>query len=144
MDRFEGGDLVAFLHHHVRMGRRLRIGNIVRLATQMMEAISFIHSKSVVHRDIKADNYLVDGESLADRSFRVGLTDFGFACECRSGDRLSRKCGTRNYWSPEVWDRNYALKVDVWALGVALHGTCEGSFPFSTEWDIKNKEVVSS
>jgi len=136
-DLYRGGDMVSCL----RQKQPILSGKIVHIGRQMVEAVAYIHSRSIVHRDIKADNFLLDRKSMTDQQCRVVLADFGFACECKVGDRLRRQCGTKRYWSPELWDGNYALKVDVWALGVTTYGLVENTFPFQSEWDVKHKEV---
>mmetsp|Transcript_60795 Transcript_60795/g.199078 ORF Transcript_60795/g.199078 Transcript_60795/m.199078 type:complete len:959 (-) Transcript_60795:48-2924(-) len=140
-DRCWGGDLVRCLKSHAQAGRRIRSSKITHLVRQMLNAISYLHGLAITHRDIKAENYLLDRVTLTDSKCQVVLADFGFACECRVGDRLSRRCGTRAYWPPELWDRSYTTKVDLWAMGVTLFGVVEGSFPFTNEWDVKNREV---
>lgn len=140
-DRFSGGDLVRVLKSHASAGKRIRTGKIVHIVRQMLHAIAYLHQWSIVHRDIKADNYLLDRVSLMDSKCHVVLADFGYACECKVGDRLSRRCGTRAYWPPELWDRSYTRKVDLWAMGVTLYGIVEGCFPFQSEWDVKHKDV---
>lgn len=141
MDHYTGGDLVRCLQTHAKAGRRIKSGRIIHVVKQMTEAVAYLHGMSIVHRDIKADNYLLDRLAITDTECRVALADFGFSCECRAGDRLKRRCGTHCYWPPELWDRNYALKVDVWAVGVTLFGMVEGVFPFRSEWEVKHKEV---
>jgi serine/threonine protein kinase len=118
-DRFRGGDLVKCLQESKR---RLKPSKIVHIAKQLLEGVGYLHTLAIVHRDVKADNILLEREDLVDPSCRIILADFGFACVCKMGDRLQRRCGTRMYWAPEMWDRNYASKVDVWAVGITIFG----------------------
>jgi serine/threonine protein kinase len=142
MDRFTGGDLVKCLQSYSNAKTRIRSGKIVHVARQMIDGIAYLHGRDIVHRDVKADNYLLDRENIMDSECRVILADFGFAASCAHGERLRRRCGTRMYWSPELWDRNYALKVDLWAIAVTLYGIMEGVFPFRSEWEVRHKEVI--
>lgn len=106
---------------------------------QMCTAILYVHGNHVVHRDVKADNFLIDRVELADPACKVVLSDFGAACECRPGERLRDWCGTRIFWAPEVFDQSYSFKVDVWALGVTLYWLTSGKLPFRQASEIKVK-----
>ena len=49
----------------------------------------------------------------------------------------SAKVGTKIFWSPEFFDRDYGQKVDVWAMGVIMYGLASGRFPFRDENDVR-------
>ena len=93
---------------------------------QVVSAIRYCHSLDIVHRDIKPQNILIDGEG------NVKLIDFGLAVKCRPGTLLSRHCGTRGFNAPElVLQQPYDGKSsDVWSLGVLLYFITTGYFPF--------------
>lgn len=77
--------------------------------------------------------------SVDDLNNRIYLSDFGTVCDIARGQRLSGKCGTSNYWSPEFYDKNYGHKVDNWATGVVMFGLTSGKFPFKNESDTRTK-----
>lgn len=141
-DLCRGGDVLSCSQASVSSKPHIFSSRLFHLSRQMLNAIVYIHSLSIVHRDIKGENYLLDTKSIIDGRCHVVLADFGFACECRLGERLHRRCGTMLYWSPEFWDGNYALKVDTWAVGVTIYGLVDGTVPFQTEWEVKNMKVV--
>lgn len=97
-----------------------------RVFRDMSRALSSLHSKGIIHQDVKLDNMIV----MADNT--VKLTDFGFAEKIdKNGTTTSRK-GTFQYWSPEIISRKpHDAKADVWALGVCLFTALTGSFPFT-------------
>merc|ERR1719277_2758221 len=97
--------------------------------------------KLTIHRDIKGDNYLMDRRDVTDPDCKVVLTDFGTACHVAKDERLSAAAGTQMFWAPELFDRNYGLKVDVWAMGITMYGLVSGRFPFADEDDIRKKEL---
>ncbi|KAG5474783.1 hypothetical protein LSCM4_03960 [Leishmania orientalis] len=95
---------------------------------QLLLALSTLHDRNIVHRDVKPENIL-----LNKRRTRVVLSDFGFACHCAPGSKLHRACGTLKYCAPELL-REYpsydGRKVDVWAAGVTLYVMLFGGFPY--------------
>lgn len=67
-----------------------------KVFTQIVEGVAFMHSKSIVHRDLKLDNILINqlGE--------VKIIDFGFAVKCDPKEKLSTHCGTPHYMDPDL------------------------------------------
>eukprot|EP00913_Durusdinium_trenchii_P031079 g29103.t1 len=77
---------------------------------------------------------------MTEKNCKIVLTDFGTACNASPSDRMSSGVGTKIFWSPEFFDRNYGQKVDVWAMGVIMYGLVSGRFPFRDEKDVRGKE----
>lgn len=141
MDKYDGGDLVEGLQRHLKDRGQINCLDVVHVAQQMAASIQYLHTRNVIHRDIKGDNYLMDRKNMTDKNCLIVLTDFGTACNCTPTDRLSLGVGTKIFWPPEFFDRDYSQKVDVWAMGVIMYGLVSGRFPFRDETDIRNKEV---
>uniref|UniRef100_A0A1I8HS91 phosphorylase kinase n=2 Tax=Macrostomum lignano TaxID=282301 RepID=A0A1I8HS91_9PLAT len=123
------GELFEHLNKVVRMSEK-RTRGVMR---QLLDALEFLHSRQIVHRDIKAENILLDAE------MSVKLTDFGFATEVETDDCLTDLCGTPSYLSPEILVVNmyesrsirvYGRPVDMWASGVLMYTLLVGSPPF--------------
>ncbi|PAA69054.1 hypothetical protein BOX15_Mlig023618g1, partial [Macrostomum lignano] len=123
------GELFEHLNKVVRMSEK-RTRGVMR---QLLDALEFLHSRQIVHRDIKAENILLDAE------MSVKLTDFGFATEVETDDCLTDLCGTPSYLSPEILVvnmyesrsiRGYGRPVDMWASGVLMYTLLVGSPPF--------------
>src|SRR5437763_6703754 len=101
------------------------------LALQIAEALAFAHQHGLVHRDVKPQNVLINGEGEAK------VTDFGIA---RSLDvehgvtQTGTVLGTSNYLSPEQ-ARGQAVTpaTDVYSLGVVLYEMLTGEVPFPGE-----------
>jgi len=103
------------------------------LLAQGLKAISHLHKNNIVHRDVKAENFLVDRQNLDDPSCQLVLGDFGLAQKLRKGYCLRARVGTDMYWSPEIYDGKYAHEVDVFAFGVVAFVSSVGAFPFANE-----------
>lgn len=140
MDKFNGGDLVEGLHLHLKEKGKINCHDIVHVSKQMAIAIQYLHNRSIAHRDVKGDNYLMSVKNITDKNCIIALADFGTALVLKPGERLGAEVGTRIFWSPEFCLKSYGLKVDVWAMGVIMYGLIDGRFPFKDENDIKKKE----
>merc|ERR1719160_1771617 len=108
----------------------------------MTSSLHYLHQRSIIHRDVKGDNYLCDRNNVVDPDCRIVLTDFGTSVACTASQRLHEKCGTKLYWSPEFYKLDYSLKVDIFSMGVVMYGLLNGKFPFRDEKDIQTKQVT--
>ncbi|KAL8292670.1 hypothetical protein RQP46_001282 [Phenoliferia psychrophenolica] len=102
---------------------------------QLIGACEYMHSNSVIHRDLKLGNLMLD----ADMNLRVG--DFGLAALVKHpGERKRTICGTPNYIAPEILfdtTNGHSFEVDIWSIGVILYTLLVGKPPFQTK-DVKN------
>lgn len=142
MEKLPGGDLVEGLQTHLTKWGNIDGQNIVGAVRQMTSSIHYLHNRLVVHRDVKGDNFVMDRPDILDPECRLVLTDFGAACRLeRPGERLSAVVGSPRFSAPEILDKNYSAKVDVWALGVVMYGLATGCFPFKNEAGIRYKGI---
>lgn len=141
MERLRGGDLISGMQKHWKAKGKIPIAITVNITTQMSSSVEYLHRQCLVHRDVKGDNFLCDQSEIEEEHNRIVLTDFGTVATCRPTQRLTEKCGTKLYWSPEFYARNYSHKVDIWALGVVCYGLLNGRFPFRDENEVKTKVV---
>jgi len=141
MDRLRGGDLIMGMQDHWKSKGKIPVMATQPIVGQMTSSLHYLHQKSIIHRDVKGDNYLCDRPSVVDPGVRIVLTDFGTSVPCKADQRLNEKCGTKLYWAPEFYKLDYSLKVDLFAMGIVMYGLLNGKFPFRDERDVLNKQV---
>uniref|UniRef100_A0A914V6N4 non-specific serine/threonine protein kinase n=1 Tax=Plectus sambesii TaxID=2011161 RepID=A0A914V6N4_9BILA len=131
-----GGELFELL---VEKGKMSEIEGR-RLFQQATSAVAYCHSMGVVHRDLKAENLLLD------RHDNVKLIDFGFSNFQSPNQLLATWCGSPPYAAPELFiGREYdGTKADIWSLGVVLYILVSGGFPFPGSSMDKLKRAVLS
>lgn len=122
MEYASNGEIFDYLVLHGRMKEKdARIK-----FRQIVSAVQYCHQKHIIHRDLKAENLLLDSE------FNVKIADFGFSNEFAPGSKLDTFCGSPPYAAPELFlGKKYdGPEVDVWSLGVILYTLVSGSLPF--------------
>nr|CDS28812.2 serine:threonine protein kinase MARK2 [Hymenolepis microstoma] len=122
MEYASGGEVFDFLVTHGKMAEREARAKF----RQIVSAVQYCHQKKVVHRDLKAENLLLDAQ------MNVKIADFGFSNEFSSDKKLDTFCGSPPYAAPELFEgRKYdGPEVDVWSLGVILYTLVSGALPF--------------
>lgn len=101
-----------------------------RFVLDVVEALRYLHSQNVIHRDIKLGNLFLDDK------FSVKLGDFGLSTKVSANPAELKKtlCGTPNYIAPEIIARSgYSFPVDIWSLGIVLYTILIGKPPFYSE-----------
>jgi len=108
-------------------GERLPVEYIVRLMTQVCQALDYAHQKGIVHRDIKPANILID------KGGNPFLADFGVArMETSTVTQTGTVMGTPSYMSPEqVMGKKIDKRSDIFSLGVILFELLAGKRPFA-------------
>lgn len=154
MEYASGGEVFDYLVLHGRMKEKEARAKF----RQIVSAVQYCHQKKIIHRDLKAENLLLDSE------MNIKIADFGFSNEFTPGNKLDTFCGSPPYAAPELFqgilclsfphfffllfflsrESSYFIdlfvcylgkkydgpEVDVWSLGVILYTLVSGSLPF--------------
>lgn len=146
MDEMTGGDLGS----RILDSGSLPDEHAKFYAASILLGLEDLHSRSILHRDIKAENILIDADGY------VKICDFGLSKRCDSIEHASLHgvVGTLDYWAPEIveapegqeWTCAQCSKaLDLWCVGVLVYYCLRGRLPFTpaqhTEHDRDEDEI---
>ena len=120
------------LRDRLTRDKQLPVDDVVRIATEVADALEYAHRHGVVHRDIKPENILLHGGHALVADFGIALA----ASTTGAGNRLTEtgmSLGTPYYMSPEqaMGERDITAKSDVYALGCVTYEMLVGDPPFT-------------
>ena len=122
MEYAQGGDLLKY----VQKQKHLKESEAKQIFKQIVFGLGHIHSRGVLHRDIKLDNILLDSDG------GIKICDFGVSKIISKTDRITDQCGTPAYIAPEIINNEGydGFYVDHWSLGVLLYTILTGGLPY--------------
>ncbi|TPX70577.1 hypothetical protein SpCBS45565_g01610 [Spizellomyces sp. 'palustris'] len=120
-----GGEVLDYIVAH----GRLKESEAKKFVRQIVEALKYCHDRNVVHRDLKAENLLLNS------SMQIKISDFGLSNIFDRSKQLTTCCGSPVYSAPELIEgkRYIGPEVDAWSLGVNLYAMVVGDLPFAAK-----------
>ncbi|XP_032354820.1 serine/threonine-protein kinase ULK2 isoform X3 [Camelus ferus] len=130
MEYCNGGDLADYLQAKGTLSE----DTIRVFLHQIASAMRVLHSKGVIHRDLKPQNILLSYANRRKSSvsgIRIKIADFGFARYLHSNMMAATLCGSPMYMAPEViMSQHYDAKADLWSIGTVIYQCLVGKPPF--------------
>lgn len=153
LERVAGGELFDLLsNRHEELAQREWLVRI--LFGELANAVGWMHSINLVHRDIKLENIILTHQLFSVDKLRpstlpasplLKISDFGLSRFVDpASPLLDTRCGSEEYAAPEliIGKRYDGRKTDVWALGVVLYALLSGSLPFLSTSDQEDQNGV--
>lgn len=138
VEYLSGGTLKKYLIKNRK--KKLTFKNVIQLALDLSRGLSYLHSRKIVHRDVKTENMLLD---YPNRTLKIA--DFGVArVEAQNPKDMTGETGTLGYMAPEVLDgKPYNRKCDVYSFGICLWEIycCDMPYPDLSFADVSSAVV---
>ena len=143
MEMCNGGNLTNKIEQRINVGEYFDEKILSEVIRQIASALFYCHNKGICHRDLKPDNLcFVNMGNMENNTIK--LIDFGLGKIFGLEKKLNSLVGTVLYTAPEVLNKKYNEKCDIWSLGVILFFLVSGKPPFFGQNDAEIKMKILS
>ena len=135
MEYVEGESLDTYIHKKGKLSNE----ETEKIIAQIASALSYLHGKDILHRDIKPQNFKLQADGT------VKMLDFGIA-KHKYSPKLTQQgfvVGTTEYMAPEQFQEQVQQKSDIWSLGVMAYEMLTGYMPFEATNPISLRSKIS-
>ena len=128
------------LYNYVQKNGKVKIEIIQKILVQLNDVLRLMKSKNMNHRDIKPENILI--KYINKNDFIIKLSDFGLGKQLNSKKFFTSNVGTGIFKAPEVENKNYNYKADLYSIGIVLYYLYFGEYPIrERKNDYENNEI---
>ena len=107
--------------------KRVKRKVVKKWCRQILDGLSFLHAKRIIHRDLKCDNIFINGNNS-----EIKIGDLGLSTLMREGQgQVQSVLGTPEFMAPELYDERYDEKVDIYAFGMCVLEMVTSEYPYS-------------
>ena len=133
LEYIEGENLQNLLNKYQSKNKYIEQDLIIRIFQDILNGLSYLHSKNILHRDISPDNFMIEKKNN-----NIKITDFGLSAYYQDNfSQLKSVVGRKSYVCPEIYKAfvnkqthtNYNSKCDIFSLGVTMFNLMTFSFP---------------
>ena len=133
----ENGDLRAYIDFYKKSNnKKISQDEIILILLEICKGLKEIHKRNIIHRDLKPENIFID------KDFKIKIGDFGIYKQLNKPKEYATSFqGTSNYLAPEILNKRYNNKVDIWALGCIIYELCTLEFCFDNHIALVNQTL---
>ena len=133
MEHMAGGDLQQLFER--RRYKPLSVHIVRHITRQIGMALKYMHKHSIIHRDVKLENVMINVNKHEPSQIEAKLIDFGLAEKLKPGKSIIKpKAGTMGYVAPEILaEQPYGTSSDVWSLGCLIYAMLTLTLPSSSQ-----------
>ncbi len=142
MEYCSNGSLKSYLQNSNNGGKKITWKRKLNWSLEIVKGLMYLHSKKIIHRDMKSDNILIDDD------LHAKITDFGISrifgsATAAMEQQMTKQIGTSQYMAPEIaLGQTYNEKCDIFSLGIIMYEiVTENTNPYGTYSTTMNIEL---